>query len=62
MITLKTEEIISYLQCENELSQETSVTFKYGGQGPVSLSFVHMQIGSGDSNKEQAGSFSSYSS
>lgn len=49
-------------QCEIELSQETSVTLKQGGHGPVSLTFVHMQIGSGESNKEQAGSFSSHSS
>lgn len=49
-------------QCETELSQETSATLKEGGQGPVSLIFVHMQIGSEDSNKAQAGSFSSHSS
>lgn len=49
-----------YPQCETELSQETSATLEEGGQHPVSFTFVHMQIGSGVSNKEQAGSFSSH--
>lgn len=52
----------SYPQCDTELSQETfSTTLQERGQGPISLTFVHMQIGLGDSKKEQEGSFSSHS-